>query len=123
MDVGENFEIDEGISQAAARQNGNIMRRQLFALGLNDVAISYRVRQRRRFREFPGVYSVGRPATTPLERATAAVLACGNRSALAGGSAMTYWGFWKRWEEPFEVCIVGDRRPKGIRVHRVTRLL
>jgi hypothetical protein len=31
---------------------------------------------------------------------------------------MTLWGFWSRWETPFEVTITGDRRPRGIRVHR-----
>jgi very-short-patch-repair endonuclease len=66
----------------------------------------------------PGVYAVGRPATTPLERASAAVLACGPDAALSHGSAMTLWGFWKRWDAPFEVTTARDRRPKGIRVHR-----
>jgi hypothetical protein len=69
------------------------------------------------------VYAVGRPATTPFEKAAAAVLACGERAALSHGSAMTLWGFWKIWDEPFEVSVASDRRPKGIRVHRVAGLL
>jgi hypothetical protein len=36
---------------------------------------------------------------------------------------MTLWGFWKIWDEPFEVSVASDRRPKGIRVHRVAGLL
>ena len=39
------------------------------------------------------------------------------RSATA--PAMVLWGYWRQWETPFEVTLVGDRRPKGIRVHRV----
>jgi len=38
---------------------------------------------------------------------------------LAGTSAMVLNGAWHRWEEPFEITIIeGDRRPKGIIVHR-----
>jgi hypothetical protein len=121
--VGENFGIDEAIAQIAAGQNGNATRAQLVAVGLNDVAINYRVRLGRLHRVHRGVYSVGRPPTTPLEKAAAAVLACGERAALSHGSAMTLWGFWKRWDEPFEVSVAVDRRPSGIRAHRMTGLL
>jgi hypothetical protein len=58
----------------------------------------------------------------PLERAAAAVLACGPGGALSHASAMTLWGFWNRWDAPFEVTVVADRRPKGIRAHRSTTL-
>jgi hypothetical protein len=68
------------------------------------------------------VYSVGRRAVTPLERAGAAVLASGPGAALSHASAMTLWGYWRHWDTPFEVMIVGNRRPKGIRVHRSTTL-
>jgi hypothetical protein len=36
---------------------------------------------------------------------------------------MTLWGFWKRWDTPFEVSVAVDRRPKGIRTHRAAGLL
>jgi very-short-patch-repair endonuclease len=121
--VGENFGIDEGIAQIASRQHGNITRKQILAIGLNDVAITYRVRIGRLYRVYRGVYAVGRPPTTPLEKAVAAVLACGDRAALSHGSAMTLWGFWKRWDEPFDVTVAGDRRPTGIRTHRPVGLL
>ncbi len=35
---------------------------------------------------------------------------------------MTLWGYWRQWDKPFEVTVVGDRRAKGIRVHRSTTL-
>jgi hypothetical protein len=121
--VGGNSDIDRGIAQIAARQRRNITRAQLIAIGLTDDDIAYRVKLGRLHRVYRGVYAVGCPPTTPLDRAAAAVLACGPRAALSHGSAMTLWGFWKRWDSPFEVSVVGDRRPKGIRTHRVTGLL
>lgn len=36
---------------------------------------------------------------------------------------MTLSGFWKRWDEPFEVTVATDRKPRGIRVHRSSTLL
>jgi hypothetical protein len=68
------------------------------------------------------VYAVGHRPVTPHERASAAVLDCGPGAALSHGSAMALWGFWRRWERPFEVTVVGDRRPPGILVHTSTTL-
>jgi hypothetical protein len=111
------------IAQIASLQLGNITREQLLGLGVGADAIKFWLRTGRLHRVFRGVYSVGRPPTTPLEKAAAAVLACGNRAALSHGSAMTLYGLWQRWDEPFEVCVGGDRRPKGIKAHRMARLL
>jgi hypothetical protein len=122
-DVGRNSDIDRVIAQIAGGQNGNITREQLLAVGLDDDAIRWRVLRGRLFRVYRGVYSVGRPPTTPIERASAAVLACGDRAALGFGSALTLHGFWKRWDTPFEVVLASDRRPSGIRTHRMTGLL
>jgi hypothetical protein len=69
-----------------------------------------------------GRNSVGRRAVKPHELASAAVLAAGSHAALSHGSAMVLWGFWRHWDKPFEVTVVGDRRTKGIRVHRSTTL-
>ncbi|HUO74328.1 MAG TPA: hypothetical protein VMU39_26385 [Solirubrobacteraceae bacterium] len=35
---------------------------------------------------------------------------------------MTLWGFWTRWDVPFEVSVTRDRRPPHITVHRPTTL-
>src|SRR5581483_5233997 len=90
---------------------------------LDRYAIRYRVRVGRLYRVFRGVYSVGRPPITVQEWASAAVLACGSGAALSHSSAMVLWGYWRHWEPPPEVTVVGDRRTKGIRVHRSTTLL
>jgi hypothetical protein len=106
------------VAQLASRQRGNATREQLVRLGLREGAITYRVKIGRLYRVYRGVYSVGRPPGTLEDRASAAVLAAGAGAALSHGSAMTLWGFWKRWDQPFEVVVPGDRRPPGIRVHR-----
>ena len=114
--------VDRAIAVVAARQNGNITRPQLLDLGLNDNAIARRVQIGRLYRVFRGVYSVGHPPITPQQWAGAAVLACGPGAALSHSSAMTLWGYWRQWDRPFEVTVVGDRRTNGIRVHRSTTL-
>jgi very-short-patch-repair endonuclease len=121
--VGRNSDIDRVIAQIAGGQHGNVTRAQLLAVGWDDDTIRWRVRQGRVYRVFRGVYAVGRPPSTPLERAAAAVLACGERAALGFGSGLTLHGFWKRWDQPFEVVVAGDRRPPAIRIHRMTGLL
>ncbi len=115
--------MDWAIGALAAGQQTNVTRQQLLAAGLSAGAIRNRVSSGRLYPSYPGVYGVGKPATTPLERAAAAVLACGSNAALSHASAMTLWGFWKRWDEPFEVTLIrGDRRPKGIKTHRTKTL-
>jgi hypothetical protein len=121
--VGDIAHLSGKIAQIAARQHGNITRQQLLALGASSTWIGREGERGHLFRSFPGVYSVGRPPVAPLEKAAAALLACGPRAALSHGSAMTLWGFWKRWDEPFEVTLAVDRRPTGIRTHRCSTLL
>jgi hypothetical protein len=67
---------------------------------------------------YRGVYAVGHVNSTPLARATAAVLACGERAVLSHGSAATLWGFNKYWDMPFEVTAPTVRNHKGIKAHR-----
>jgi hypothetical protein len=110
--------IDVAIAAVAVRQQGNITRQQLLQLGLGPAAIAYRVKVGRLHRVYPGVYAVGRPPSKPLERAAAAVLACGPHAVLSHGSAMTLWGLQKQWPTPFEVTVKNDRRPGEIKVHR-----
>lgn len=62
---------------------------------------------------------MGRPARTPLECTCAAVLACGPGAALSHASAMCLHELWRFWNAPYEVTLpAGDRRPRGIIVHR-----
>lgn len=115
--------IDSLIAALAAKQLGNITRAQLLALGLSPQAIDYRVRVGRLHPLFRGVYAVGCPPTDPLQWAAAAVLACGDRAMLSHRSAMTLYGLWERWDRPFELTVAGDRRLRGLRIHRAGNLL
>jgi hypothetical protein len=110
--------VDAEIAALAVRQYGNVTRRQLLELGLNDDQISRRLNTGRLHRVHPGVYSVGRRPITPPEHAAAAVLACGPGAALGIRSSSTLWGFFRHWQPPFVVILPGDRRPKGIETHR-----
>jgi very-short-patch-repair endonuclease len=111
------MERDLQIAELAARQHGYATRGQLRALGLGEKAIGYRLRTGRLHRVYPGVYAVGHRRLHPIDRSMAAVLACGPGAVLSHASAASLWGFFRRWQLPFEVTVVGDRRPKTIRVH------
>src|SRR5947209_3660269 len=85
------YKISKALTELAMRQWGNVTRAQLLAVGLTDRQIAYRVRAGLLYRVYPRVYAVGRPPKAPLERAAAAVLACGDAAALSHSSAMTLW--------------------------------
>jgi hypothetical protein len=114
--------MDPDLPRLALKQQGNVTRQQLLALGLGPSAIKYRVRHGKLFPSYPGVYGVGRPAQTPHERASAAVLACGPGAALSHFSALALWGFAGKLRAPFDVAVPADRQPKGIRTHRLKTL-
>jgi hypothetical protein len=118
----QDVHLDQAIARVAVRQYGIITRTQLLALGLWDAAISYRVKSGRLHRVHTGVYAVGIPATKPLQRAAAAVLACGPTAALSHESAMVLWGLWRRWPRTMEVSVTSRRSPTGITVHHPTTL-
>jgi hypothetical protein len=111
--------IDRLVGALARRQWGYVTRVQLLATGLRPDAIDYRTRTGRLIRVYAGVYAVGHLPVTPVARAFAAVLACGDGALLSHGSGATLWGFNKYWDSPFEVTVTKShpRRP-GITVHR-----
>jgi hypothetical protein len=107
----------------AGRQHGNVTHAQLRAIGFTNDAIRHRIENGRLFRVHTQVYSVGRPARTALELASAAVLACGPRAALSHRSALCLWGLLKRWQSPpFDVVVALDRRPGGVKTHLIRGL-
>lgn len=110
--------FDKLIAAVAGGQYGYITREQLFALGLSRRAIEYRIDLGRLIPVYRGVYAVGHVNGTPVARAFAAVLACGEGAFLSYGSAATLWGFDKYWAAPFEVTAPTARKHKGIRTHR-----
>ena len=114
--------VEAAIAVIAGRQHGYITRAQLLAIGLGIGAIKYRVEIGRLIPVYAGVYAVGYVRRTPVARACAAVLACGDKAMLSHGSAASLWGFAKHWDEPFEVTAPSIRRRNGIKVHRCRTL-
>jgi Transcriptional regulator, AbiEi antitoxin len=112
----------DGITALAARQHGLVTRRQLLGLGLGESAIVYRCQNGRLFRVHRGVYAVGRPPATALERAAAAVLACGPGAALSHASALSLWGFTSGWREPHHVTSAKTHIRPGIVTHEARGL-
>ena len=111
--------VERAIAALAAGQHGYVTRKQLLAMGVRAVAIDHRIARDRLIRVHAGVYAVGHVNATPVARAFAAVLACGNGALLSHGSAATLWGYNKYWDTPFEVTVTkGHRRRPGITVHR-----
>lgn len=110
--------IDESIGRVAARQRGYITRAQLVELGLGAGAIKSRVSMRRLVVVHRGVYALGHAPQAFVDRAYAAVLACGRSAFLSHASAASLWGIYERWWTPFEVIVETARRRPGIRVHR-----
>jgi hypothetical protein len=116
------IEGEAAIAALALRQQGNVTREQLLGLGLRHAAITYRCRCQRLFRVYLGVFSVGRPPRTPVEQASAAVLACGEGAALSHSSALSLWGFVSEWERELHVSSPKQRRRPGITTHEVSGL-
>jgi very-short-patch-repair endonuclease len=115
--------LDQAIGALAARQGGNVTRAQLTALGVKRGEIEHRIIVGRLIPVYRGVFAVGRPPATPIERAHAALLACGERSALSHASAAAFWGIYERWPARPELTAATDRRPSGVIVHRSATLI
>jgi very-short-patch-repair endonuclease len=100
---------------------------QLHAAGLSDDAVLSRVRGGRLHRVHRGIYAVGHRRLPVEGRWMAAVLACGERSALSHRSAAALWGLLPKTGPavgaggPIDVLApyaVSRRRRAGIRLHR-----
>ncbi len=98
-------------------------REQLLAAGLNERTIKRWVASGKLIRVYRGVYAVGHVQSNPINAAHAALLAGGDRCALAGGCGLVLWGVWRRWPKPLEIVTAADRRPTGLTVHNSTTLL
>jgi very-short-patch-repair endonuclease len=118
------LKVDQLIAALAAKQCGYVLREQLIGLGLTESAIKHRIKRGFLIPAHRGVYAVGHIPTLPQLRAYGALLATGNRSALAYSAALSSYGLIRRWREPFEVIVAGSHpRPKGIRVYTSAHLL
>jgi hypothetical protein len=121
--VGDKGRNRDKTSQAWPRTTyGHVTRSQLLKHGFNARAITRRIGNGQLIRVHAGVYAVGVRRIDPPARAAAAVLACGPDALLSHSWAAALWGIRKDWPGLPEVTVPGDRRPKGICVHRSTTL-
>ena len=100
---------------------GHVDHRALLAIGLARSTIADRCRTGKLIREHVGVYSVGHRQTSPLASADAAVLACGDRTALSHDSAAALYGL-RRWPPVPEVISAQQHKRPGVRSHRSATL-
>jgi very-short-patch-repair endonuclease len=108
------------VAALAGRQRTIATHAQLVELGCSRRVIAHWVNRGRLRSVFHGVYSLVGGELPPLALEQAALLACGQRAFLSHHTAAFVWGLRKAHPIEVEVTVVGrDRRPKGIRVHRV----
>lgn len=108
----------KAIAVVAERQWGFVTRAHLLAIGLTAATIRHLIATGHLIPVHAGVYAVGSVNRTPVARAMAAVLACGENAVLSHGSAASLWGFNKYWDRPLEVTVPSKRTRHGIKVHR-----
>ena len=117
--------LDLRIAELAALQHGVVALLQLVAIGLSARAVHRRVAAGRLHRVHEGVYAVGHPRLTRKGRYMAAVLACGERSALSHRSAADLRSL--RHSSYELVDVISPRRPgrrrDGIQAHTSSTLL
>lgn len=119
------LERERRIMALAARQHGVVGRSQLLDAGIPAHVIDHRVRRGRLYVLHRGVYRVG-PLMSDRESAMAAVLACGEGSAVShrSGAGLLDLLLHRGAGEPVDVSVPrGYRVPaRGIRVHRAPGL-
>jgi hypothetical protein len=111
------------VHRLAARQGGHVTREQVRDAGVSQATVTRWISSGKLIRVYRGVYAVGHLQSNPINAAHAALLAGGDRCALAGPCALVLWGIWRRWPKRLEILTAGDRRPTGLLVHRSTTLL
>lgn len=111
------------IDLAGLAVHGSVTRATLLGAGVGRRAIQQALTDGRLHRVHAGVYAVGRPLTTPLEHANAAVLACGRRAALGGLSCLALYGVVEAWPRRPVVLVVTRRHRPGIDIHATNTLL
>ena len=111
---------DAQLAAVAGAQGGVVSLRQLSNLDLTQRAAAYRAEQGRMHRVHRGVYTVGHRSIGRIGMLRAAVLACGQESAISHGTAAAFWGLRDQWPTLTDVtvrCQTG-RKIDGIRCRR-----
>jgi hypothetical protein len=108
---------DAQVAAIAAQQRGNVTTGQLNAAGLGRGAIARRVRNGRLHPRHVGVYAVGHTAEIPLAPEAAALLACGEDTALSHRSGGVVWALCRPQDDLVDLTSPRRIRRPGIRGH------
>src|SRR5436305_11516044 len=114
----ESTTVDQKIARIAAKQHGNVAKRQLLAAGVTLAQIRVRLKRGSLLPVFRGVYRVGHAAPSTESHYMAAVLACGEGAVLCGRAAAHLLGLLRGAPPSPEVSVRTKRRIKGIRTRR-----
>ena len=113
---------DAAIAEIAGRQYGVVTHRQLLDVELTRAAIQHRQRSGRLYRVHRGVYAVGHRRLPLRGHWLAAVLACGDRSALSHRAAGALLELLPYRGTRIDVTAPGARPRRAVAVHRVRHL-
>jgi len=120
--MGGRINADRVIARLAARHYGVVVRWQLFDAGLTARMIDRRVASGRLLPLHRGVYAVGHDRLTRDGHWLAAVLAAGPGAVLSHREAAALHGLRPSSRPTVDVTVAGQRRVRGVQVHRVGRL-
>jgi very-short-patch-repair endonuclease len=116
--------VEHAIARIARRQDNVITGDQLRAAGLRRGAIAHRLKARAMQRMHKNVYLLGPAPPTPMARARAAALACGEDAVVSYRSAACLFGLLPEIAADVDITVAG-RNPgnhPGIKLHRVRTL-
>ena len=121
--MSDSQKIQQRIASLGHRQSEQVTRAQLLALGLGPDAVTHRAQSGMIHRVHRGVFSLVPPPLNPIQRASAAVLACHPDGVLGDESALALWWPGQPW--PAIPCVVGTRyrSRSGIAARRVRGLI
>jgi very-short-patch-repair endonuclease len=108
------------VARVATAQHGVVRRRQLEALGVLRGAIAHRLSTGRLHRVHRGVYAVGHVPRSPLTRASAALLACGEGATLVMRAAAALWDMTSSWQSHIEIAGARTAGHRGVEPHRLS---
>jgi hypothetical protein len=105
--------VERRIARISARQDNAISLEQLLEAGLGHDAVAYRVTSRSMQRLHGGVFLLGAAPPTPMARARAAVMACGEGAVVSHRSAAEMFGLLPASGKGVDVTVVG-RNPGSV---------
>lgn len=113
--------VEREVARIGRRQDNVVTREQLLGAGLTRGAIAHRIHAGRLQRLHRSVFLIGPAPPTPMARARAAALACGEGAVVSHRAAAELYALLPKAAGDVDVTVVA-RNPgghPGIRLHRV----